>query len=346
MPDNMKYHSLLCLALLLFLSACSKSAFLTEGDYFHLDHQGAKLPVWVKGNLDSEVFIITVHGGPGDSGHEFPLSKGFEYLEEDYAVVYWDQRFSGLSQGDPDDSHITAELFIDDVEKIVELIRHKYQEPTLFMLGHSWGGQLSAGYLGRDDHAGLFNGWIDLAGSIYGQLEAQIMKDWILEQVPGKLQEEGADRAFWQFVLDWYEQHPLPANYSDKEPYFFADALDGYAYDWEKTQEMNPIPYQELIFSSMFSLAYYVDGLGPDESWADNLNFTPELEQINIPALLLWGKNDGAVPAAVGDYVYDHLATDVSRKELVKIDECSHAPHYDQPEIFYQEVREFVERYK
>ena len=101
-----------------------------------------------------------------------------------------------------------------------------------------------------------------------------------------------------------------------------------------------------LIFSSMFSLAYYVDGLGPDESWADNLNFTPELEQINIPALLLWGRNDGAVPAAVGNYVYDHLATDVSRKELVKIDECSHAPHYDQPEIFYQEVREFVERYK
>ncbi|WP_170110208.1 alpha/beta fold hydrolase [Flavilitoribacter nigricans] len=342
----MKTHSLLLLLCALIFGACNKSEFLTEGDYFHLDHNGAKLPVWVKGNVDSGVFIITVHGGPGDSGHEFPLSKGFKYLEEDYAVVYWDQRFSGLSQGDPDDSNITPELFIEDTEKVVELIRHRYGDPTLFMLGHSWGGQLSAGYLGRDDHDQLFNGWIDLDGSIYGALEAQIMKDWILEQVPGKLNEEGSDKAFWQFVLDWYEAHPAPDNYTDQEPYFFADALDGYAYDWERTQELNPVPYHELIFSSMFSLAYYVSGLTTDQSWADDLNFTPELAQITIPSLLLWGKNDGAVPAAVGDYVYEHLATPIADKRLVKIDECSHAPHYDQPEIFYQQVVEFVEQYQ
>jgi pimeloyl-ACP methyl ester carboxylesterase len=342
----MKYLIYILIAASVLLSACTQSEFLTAGDYFHLDHKGAKLPVWVKGNINSGVFLITVHGGPGASGHEFPLSHGFQYLEEDYAIVYWDQRFSGLSQGDPDLAEISAELFIEDTEQIVELIRQKYNPDKLFMLGHSWGGQLSAGYLGRDKHADLFDGWIDLDGSLYGELESVIMKDWILDQVPAKLADENSDQEFWQFVLDWYDAHPQVDNYTDFEPYIFASSLDGYAYDWAKTQELNPTPYKDLIFSSMFSFAFYTSGIPVQQTWVDTLNFTPELHHINIPSLLLWGKQDGAVPAALADYVYMHLATDSTMKHLVILDECSHSPHYDQPDRFYQEVKTFIETYK
>ncbi|MCB0643255.1 MAG: alpha/beta hydrolase [Phaeodactylibacter sp.] len=342
----MKNQLFFAVALVVLSLGCSKSEFLSEGYYFHLENKGAKMPIWVKGNLESDVFLITVHGGPGDSGHEFPLSRGFELLEEDYAIVYWDQRLSGLSQGDPDKYDLTPELFIEDTEKVVELIRHKFNPKSMFMLGHSWGGQLSAGYLGRDGHADLFNGWIDLDGSIYGDLEVELMREWLLERVPEKLEEPGADVAFWQFILDWYEEHPAPTNYTDIEPYLYVGSLEGYAYDWAKTQEENPTPYKELIFSSMFSFAFYVEGLPADQTWADNINFTPELENMTLPALLLWGETDGAVPVGVGQYVYDHLATDPSQKEFIVLEECAHSPHYDQPERFYALVREFMETYK
>jgi len=48
------------------LFACEKSEFLSEGNYYFVRHKGAAMPVWVKGNLESGVFLITVHGGPGD----------------------------------------------------------------------------------------------------------------------------------------------------------------------------------------------------------------------------------------------------------------------------------------
>lgn len=339
-------YYVILLAFAFGVQGCQKKEYLTEGDYFHLYNDGAKMPVWVKGNLESDVFIITLHGGPGASGHEFPLSNGFKYLEEDYALVYWDQRFSGMAQGHPDKSTINLEQFIEDTDKLVQLINQKYNYPKLFILGHSWGGQLSAAYLGRDNHASIFKGWIDLDGSIYAELEAQIMKNWILSQVPEKLADPEADQEFWQYVLKWYNENPAPDNYSDQEPYIFANALNGYTYDWEKVQENNPTPYKDLIFHSMFSMSYYVYGFGGNLKWADKLNLTPELGNIDIPALLLWGKNDGAVPASVADYVYDHLATDSTMKEVVKIDQCAHAPHFDQPEIFYQEVKNFVEQYK
>jgi proline iminopeptidase len=335
--------------LLMALTGCTPSMFLSEGDFFHLEHDGATMPVWVKGNFDSDVILIAVHGGPGgDNGMGFTLSRGFQALEEDYLLVYWDQRYHGMTQGQYDPSTLNPDQFIEDTEKIVELVQGLYSGKTLFMIGHSWGGQLSAGYLGRDNHAADFAGWIDLNGSIFGELEAQLMKQWILDRVPAKLAEPGADTEYWQYIIDWYEANPAPGNYSNPEPYYYVSALAGDAYDWQKVQAENPYPYGQLIFKSMFSLSFYNDSFTEKEVnrlW-DELNYTPELGNITIPALMLWGADDGVVPAGVADYVYDNLGTDPAFKEVVKIPECAHGPQHDQPEIFYQEVRDFIETYK
>ena len=37
-------------------------------DYFWVERNNAVMPVWVRGNIDSGVFIIHNHGGPGSSG--------------------------------------------------------------------------------------------------------------------------------------------------------------------------------------------------------------------------------------------------------------------------------------
>ena len=95
----MKKIHIILMAATLILGACEKSEFQTEGDFFHLSHKGAKMPIWVKGNFYSEVMIVTVHGGPGDSGMEHHIAPGFKMLEEDYLMVYWDQRYSGMTQG-------------------------------------------------------------------------------------------------------------------------------------------------------------------------------------------------------------------------------------------------------
>jgi pimeloyl-ACP methyl ester carboxylesterase len=336
------------IATALFLGSCEKSEWLSDGDFFHLSHKGANVPIWVKGNFNSDVMIVTVHGGPGDSGMEHHIAPGFKLLEEDYLMVYWDQRYSGMTQGHYNKETQTPDQFIEDTEKVVQLLQHKYPGKKLFMLGHSWGGQLSAGYLGRDNHAGNFKGWIDLDGSIYGDMESQLMKDYIMERLPAKMAEPDADPDYWQFIIDFYEENPAPGNYSSSEPYYYVSAVGGDVYDFEKFQELAPVPYTELIFKSMFTLAFYVDAFWDMEFYTlwDDINYTPELGNITIPALMLWGAEDGIVPAPVADYVYDHLGTDPSRKEVVKIPECCHGPQNETPETFYDEVSRFVETYK
>jgi pimeloyl-ACP methyl ester carboxylesterase len=327
------------------ITSCEKSDFLTDGDFFHLDHKGAQLPVWVKGNKQSDVIIIFLHGGPGGSGMDQSLGTGFKYLEEDYTLVYWTQRFSGLAQGHCNTDLVTPDQFIEDTEKIVELIKYKYPNKTLFMMGHSWGGQLSAGYLGRNNHANQFNGWINVDGAIYAELESQLMKDWILEKVPAKLAEPNADTTYWQSIIDWYKENPSPGNYSEAIPYYYVSELGGSRYNLESESE-DKTPFAQLIFKSMFTMSFFTTNFyNVIERW-DNVNYTQELKNINIPTLLLWGENDGQVPADVADYVYEHLGTDESQKTIVKVPECAHAIFYEKPNKFYQQIKDFIETYK
>ena len=345
----MKKQILFMLAgLMLLAGACQKSEYYSEGDFYHLSHKGAKLPVWVKGNFESDVILIVVHGGPGDSGLSFTITPGFKLLEDDYMMVYWDQRWSGMDQGNSDLETMDPDVFIEDTEKVVQLIQSKYPGKKLFMLGHSWGGQLSAGYLGRDNHAENFKGWIDLDGSIRADMETQLMKKFILDRVPAKLEEPGADIEFWQDIIDWYEENPNPGNYTAAEPYWYVSALGGDVYDFDEYSELIDIPYTDLLFKSMFSLSYYVYAYGHKDEiieW-DSLDYTPELRNIKIPALMLWGANDGIVPVEVADYVYEHLGTDPSEKEIILIDKCGHGPQTERPEEFYAAMISFIETYK
>ena len=119
------------LSILLLLNSCSKSEYLDEGDYFHLDNKGAKMPIWVTGNMESDVLLVTIAGGPGDSGMAFHVNQGFKLLEEDIAIAYWDQRFCGMAQGTPGRETLDPDQFVEDTEQVVALLSHKYPDKKI-----------------------------------------------------------------------------------------------------------------------------------------------------------------------------------------------------------------------
>jgi proline iminopeptidase len=93
------------------------------------------------GNDSSEVLII-VHGGPGqDYKYLLPLKE----LSDQYKVVFYDQRGTGLSPR-VDPAALTLQSSIDDLDRIID-----YFAPgkKANILGHSWGAMLASGYLGQ-----------------------------------------------------------------------------------------------------------------------------------------------------------------------------------------------------
>lgn len=86
--------------------------------------------------------IIVVHGGPGgDYRALLPLKA----LSDRFYVVFYDQRGSGLSPRVPS-VQLVLDTFVADLDAMVD---HFGQGQAVHLIGHSWGGALSAIYTAR-----------------------------------------------------------------------------------------------------------------------------------------------------------------------------------------------------
>ena len=91
---------------------------------------------------NSNEVVIALHGGPGnDYRYILPL-KG---LADDYFVIFYDQRGTGLSPR-VEAKEFTLENMIQDLD---DIIAYYAGDRKVNLVGHSWGAMLASGYLCR-----------------------------------------------------------------------------------------------------------------------------------------------------------------------------------------------------
>lgn len=103
------------------------------------------------GNPDNPV-VIVIHGGPGDDYRSLLSLKG---LADEYFVVFYDQRGTGLSPR-VGAEELTFDLTVSDLDLIVD---HFSQGRKVNLVGHSFGAMVASPYIGKFpekvDHAVL-----------------------------------------------------------------------------------------------------------------------------------------------------------------------------------------------
>lgn len=331
--------SAIWMVLILVLCGCKKEEFQEDGDFFYLNNVGAKMPVWVKGNKDAGKFIIMLHGGPeGGSSQYYTIFPSHKKIEEHFAIVYWDQRMCGMSQGNPSMENATLEQFTEDLDKLVTLINSKYNDPKIFLMGHSWGGALGTNYLLQ--HQDRIRGWIEIDGGHSWTTANAISRDSMIYYAEQKIQiNEETD--YWNFALDWYSEHPV-VGINDNAHYTFVGKANGY--DYNPLSDSLPIPFTDLLLYSPISTAYF---FAPYKfSFLNNgLDLQDQLAKITIPTLLCWGKHDRVFPVAIATDTYNKLGTLSADKYLHLFDISAHSPNYEQPIEFADQVISFVSKY-
>src|SRR5512147_2075559 len=122
------------LLMLAFLTCCIKmpkttahdpslSRTMVNGYAFHTEVYGdERLPT-----------VIVIHGGPGG---DITYLKALQALSDEYRVVFYDQRGTGLSPRENAEEH-SIDLFLNDLDGIVDAFRGSGQ---VRLIGHSWGG--------------------------------------------------------------------------------------------------------------------------------------------------------------------------------------------------------------
>ena len=122
----------------LVLTSCQKEK-ITIGtnvsETFYLDNAGASMRLLVEGNTLSRTFLIFVHGGPGSSSYFYNTDYISQNIEDKYAVVYWDQRNAGASQGNSNGNNLNLPQMTDDLKKVIQVLKSRYgQNIGVFIL--------------------------------------------------------------------------------------------------------------------------------------------------------------------------------------------------------------------
>ncbi len=184
------------LVMITLTTSCSKYNYNESDDLFFIRNKGADMPVWVRGNTASGVFVILNHGGPGSSGlfevnmeaqpgngqidHESPL----KILEKSYAMVYWDQRHSGNAQGNANPDETTIADFGDDLELLINALKDRHDVKKLIVIGQSWGHAVATVYLtygqNWEHRQSKVDGYINYKGNIAYSMTYQYAKPRLL----------------------------------------------------------------------------------------------------------------------------------------------------------------------
>jgi pimeloyl-ACP methyl ester carboxylesterase len=339
-----KYTTLVILTLFLF--SC-ENLFLDNdfesGDYFYLENDNAIMPVWVNGNINSNVFVIFLHGGPGNTSATYAISDAYQTLQQDYAFVYYDQRGSGAAQGNASPESFTVNQFVEDLEKIIVLINHKYENPVIFLVGKSWGGCVGTAFLLKPENQGKIKGWIEIDGA--HNLKDGIPMSW--EWAKNKANEQialGNDTDYWQGEIDWYNSKP--GNINTK--YFLRHGKNLNTLNGIYLNPKND-PGNSISWSSPIPALYQLNALNINNHNnfdIKNIDFTSEMNKIKVPTMIMWGKHDGTLPVELAQGAYDSIGTDINDKFLHIFENSAHVPSFEETKLFVERMKSFIDKYK
>lgn len=336
---------LILITLLCF--SCSKEDIFSDNaeNHFFLENKGAIMPVQVKGNTNSKLFVIILHGGPGGSGIQgFGDNGVFNELENDYAMVYFDQRCAGLSQGNCDPNTLKVSDFVEDLDKLILVLENIYgNDISLFLLGHSWGATLGLDYLINGSNKQKIKGYVQSDGSHNIPKLFIEQKDILIFYADQQIA-LGNNTDEWQNIL---------SEISVADPTIEAGRVDILTNTYKTEELFNNVDSVNRSTISL-SIGSYLSGIFPvlvNESLNSDFtlslfdyNITDQLNEITTPTALYWGRFDIVHPSNMAIDIFSNLGT--TDKELFFFSKSFHTPMVNENELYQAKVKEFIELYK
>ena len=290
---------------------------------------GARQVVNVRGADRANPILLFVHGGP--AAVEMPIAWAFQRPWEDrFTVVQWDQRGAGRSFPLNDPAKLAATLrperYRDDAIELIDLLRRRYGQRKVFLLGHSWGSIV--GLMVAAERPDLLHAYVGVGQVIdfreneregYAWTLARARADGNAEAVreleailpyPGP----GAfDLRKLEIERKWNVRYGgLAAYRPDADFYFRAPRL---------SPEYTPADRKAWNDGSAFTMRTMFPQLA-DISFA-------RLDRLRTPVFLFLGRHDYTTPSPIAARWLERLRA--PRKGVVWFEHSAHLPFIEEP---------------
>ena len=323
MKSKFTLRNFLILFVLTLTFSCKTT--ITPTATFVEENKEEAMPVWIHGNEDSKYIILAVHGGPGSNVLDFRDymgGKGFRKLEEDYLVVYWQQRASGQSKGSNNNNFFTIAQYVEDADKVIDDLKKRYPNKEIVLFGHSWGGMLTSAYLKDSERRKKVVAWIDAAGVHNGTNLLQSTIADINNEADKRIEaNENVD--YWKDVKEKLSKKPKVAN---KLSYEVLNEIP------EVKTKVDMSQFGFTVRAILSNKALFAEILKTDN--------TPALANFNLPILLLWGEYDFSVSKTLRAEVIANIPV---KATSISFPAAGHYIMFHQPDLFATSIKDFIE---
>ena len=255
--------------------------------------------------------IIIVHGGPGfDHVHMLP----FKELADKYQVIFYDQRTTGKSSGNPDSLSITVDKFVSDLESI----RKGLGLNKITLLGHSWGSRLSMEY------AIKYSMNLDKLILLSPSGTMDFMNQY-LENIQKKTDEAS------RIKIKEIEESD---GFKDKEPKtienYYLISIKPFFYDTNKIKLLDLTLLEKTAKNQNVVAELLTKEIVPK-------NILSDLKGIDCPTLILHGKSD-PLPIKVPQQVHEKIPN----SKMIVLEKTGHFIFAETPKQTLNVIREFL----
>lgn len=307
--------SLFFFSLLFICTGCtfasSKKSEIMEPREVFVSSDGASLFCRTLGKGEP---LVVVHGGPGLT-HEY-LLPGLDRLAENHFVIFYDQRGAGRSTGEIDEETLHLPALIKDLENI----RKAFGFKKISLLGHSWGGMVSARY--AIAHPESVNKLI-LSNSIPLSSEdlSLFFQEWMRRMAPYQ-EEIAAIRTSQEYQEGNPELHEKLNRLIFRNYCYLPEDADKLDLHLSQTAALHCLKINEVLRGNTLTKPF---------------NLYADLKNLQIPTLIIHADED-PIPLVTAQHIHESI----SHSEYIVIEHCGHFPYVEEPETYFKSIEEFL----
>jgi pimeloyl-ACP methyl ester carboxylesterase len=288
-------------------------------------------PHWIllRGRDKSMPLLLFVHGGPGSA--EMALAhRSMNLLEEHFVCVNWDQRGAGKSFAPkPDPRTMTISQFVDDVIALIEVLRARFHQEKVFLVGHSWGTVLAMKVAAaRPD---LLHALVAVSQVVDMQRGEKISYGFVLDR---------ARAAGNRKAMRALQKIGAPP-YADGDVFIQRRWLSEYHGDFHT---MNMLDFLSIMLDApeytLGDVIRFVRGARWTNALVWNelmtVSFLKEAPSLSIPVTFFLGRHDRTTPPELS--VELHEAIEAPAKGIVWFEGSAHMLNIEEPEKFQREL--------
>lgn len=302
----------------------------------------------IRGHDVNKPVLLFLSGGPGASESARVLRFNSE-LEKHFVVVIWEQRGCGKSYPSLNPkSDLTIDQYVSDVIELSELLRVRFKEQKIYLVGHSWGTIIGA--LAAQQRSDLFHAYIGTAQMVDVRATDQMIYDLVLEH---SIQTGDTD-----FAQTLEKQGPPP--YFGKSPIKPYATLFGREYQLFEVPNIKDETYRregdaiQLMLKQpeygWLDRVYYLLGLMNTFNVVypqlQELDFRVDAARLDLPVYIVLGRHDMNNPSSIPEEYFNLL--EAPKKELIFFENSGHGMIWEEADLFHRLMVETIlpETYK